>query len=71
MKVAFLSRMRERRLFLFLSSGGCKSAGTGMQKHKNLPWNFTEKTEAGTRKEEQAEAEISRGNKTLLSEPDA
>ena len=33
--------------------------------------NFTEKTEAGTRKEEQAEAEISRGNKTLLSEPDA
>ena len=42
MKVAFLSRMRERRLFLFLSSGGCKSAGTGMQKHKNLPRNYTE-----------------------------
>ena len=34
--------MRERRLFLFLSSGGCKSAGTGMQKHKNLPRNYTE-----------------------------
>ena len=29
-------------MFLFLSSGGCKSAGTGMQKHKNLPRNYTE-----------------------------
>ena len=55
MKVAFLSRMRQGWLLLFLSSGGCKSAGIGRQKQKishGKTRNYTE-------------------GKTLLSEPDA
>ena len=68
MKVAFQSRMRQGWLLLFLSSGGCKSAGTGMQKHKNLPRNDTEKTEAGTRKDTEKHGIK---NHTYLSEPDA
>ena len=51
--------MREG-LLLFLSSGGCKSAGTGMHKQKHLPRIHTElhgrKKEEGRRKKK-AEAE--------------
>ena len=63
MKVAFLSRMRERRLFLFLSSGGCKSAGTGRQKNKHLPRNDTEKHGRKNKQKQKLATEL-HGNKT-------